>query len=641
LEGAAALPGILKVIVALEAGQIPPSLGVETLNPRIDFEKAKVHVVTDVVPWPKDKLKRASVTSAGFGGTNGHCIIDHVGNHFPSYIKPGIISQELDSKPNPSALHEKSALAPPMASRADADTRRMVVLPFSAHNENSLKSNMEVLTNVIGKHSLADVAYTLAAKRSRLARRAFQIVDKTSVDGGFVDQAFFKAPSKQSHVAFVFTGQGAQWHAMGAELMEYRVFQDSLASLDNILSKLPQPPSWKLSDVLRGNCEDSFIQRPEISQAACTGLQIGLVDLLASWSVRPAAVVGHSSGEMAAAYAAGAISAAEAITAAYFRGQNVSNNKQKGAMLAVGFGPDTAAKYLVDLNDKVKIAAINSPESMTLSGDADAVTELSERLNDEGVFNRLLKTGGLAYHSHHMLPLGSGYSEELSAGIARLKDQGVFEETKKFSSVPWISSVQPEESVSEQTDMAPYWRANLESPVRFSEAVAKLLSLEDLKVGAFIEIGPHPALKSPLRQIAQSLGQTVTHIATVKRSEDAMKTMLALAGSLFGINAEVNLVAVNAVDDESQKTGLAHGCMAVDLPPYQYTYGPINYHESRISKEYRLRKTPHHDLLGSRVVGTTRLRPQWRNLIRIKDIPWLDDHRVPPRMYKSSFPFVS
>lgn len=102
--------------------------------------------------------------------------------------------------------------------------------------------------------------------------------------------------------------------------------------------------------------------------------------------------------------------------------------------------------------------------------------------------------------------------------------------------------------------------------------------------------------------------------------------------NLLALNADVNLVAVNAVDiNIGNKTiGLAHGCTAVDLPPYKYTYGPIKHHESRSSKEYRLRKVPRHDLLGSKVAGTTRLRPQWRNMLRLKDLPWLDDHRVPP-----------
>ncbi|RYP56895.1 hypothetical protein DL771_011537 [Monosporascus sp. 5C6A] len=642
LEGACALPGILKVVAALEAGEIPPSLGVKTLNPRVDFEKAKIEVVTDVIPWPEDRLRRASVTSAGFGGTNGHCVLDHVNNLMPHYVKPGVVTGVIgngivngsNGSTNGNGLgnrHSPVIGAPSLTMRADAGTRQLVLLPFSAHSEASLKANIDVLSRVLPEHSLADVAYTLAAKRSRFAQRTFRIVDKHQIAQGLHqdgDQKPFSAPSQQARIGFAFTGQGAQWHAMGAELFEYGVFRASIEYLDRVLGMLPEPPSWKIADALSGNCDEKFVQTAAVSQTVCTALQVGLVDLLASWSVRPAGVVGHSSGEMAAAYAAGRITAAEAITIAYYRGYIVSSNKQNGAMLAVGLAPDQAAKYLSGLENEVRIAAINSPDSVTLSGNADAVEAIAAKINQDGVFNRLLRTGGLAYHSHHMAPLGPDYAKAISDGLRRLKELGAYDEALTYSSVPWISSVDPDIPTGPKQVTTSYWRANLESTIRFSEAAAKLLSLEGLSIGALVEIGPHPALKSPVGQIVKSAGMTVPHIASLKRAEDGRRSVLSLAGTLFGINAGVDLVAVNAVEDHHG--GPAHGCTAVDLPPYQYTYGPINYHESRLSKEYRYRKAPRHDLLGSKIVGTTKLRPQWRNLICVKDLPWLDDHRVPP-----------
>lgn len=673
LEGACALPGILKVVAALEAGEIPATLGFERPNPRIDFDNSKARVLTNTEPWPKDKLKRASVTSAGFGGTNGHCVIDHVHNVMPRYVKPGIVNWRLNQmngdhettngfhKTN--GFHETNGFhktiingtnglagyrpqhrpvtdAPTMVRKADARTRQLVVLPFSAHHQVSLAANMGALSRALHQHSLADVAYTLAAKRSRFSQRAFCIIDKDQVaQAGLGQESEPKHFSSPQHirVGFIFTGQGAQWPAMGAELFEYAVFRDTISYLDHILGLLPEPASWKIADVLSSNCDQDLIQTPAVSQTVCTALQIGLVDLLASWSIRPAGVAGHSSGEMAAAYAAGRINSAEAITTAYYRGYIVSFNKAEGAMLAVGLGPDQGAEYIrhAGLEERVRVAAINSSESITMSGDAGAVEELSAKLSQQSIFNRLLRTGGLAYHSHHMLALGSDYAKAVYSGLQRLEELGVYVDAQRYASIPWASSVTPDKDMticSKQLTTS-YWRANMESPVRFAEAASNLLSSEALDVSALVEIGPHPALKSPLGQIVKDLGKATPHVRSLNRGEDARRSLLNLAGTLFALNADVNLVAVNAVDEQVEGAqGLAHGCTAIDLPPYQYSYGPIRYNESRLSKEYRHRQVPRHDLLGSKVAGTTRLRPQWRNKLRLKDLPWLDDHRVPPHV---------
>lgn len=671
LEGACAFPGILKVVSAIEAGEIPPILGFKSPNKRIDFDKAKARVVTSVEPWPKDKLKRASVTSAGFGGTNGHCIIDHVHNYIPGYVKPGVIRDGAKNvsgangvnghasngtngvnghKPNgftngttngTKKSNGDSHLARAQFAKADAATRQLVLLPFSAHNQASLQANVDALSRVAHKHSLADVAYTLSAKRSRFSHRAYAMVDKSRIEESgpglsLETKAFFSPQALR--VGFVFTGQGAQWHAMGAELFDYGIFRDTISFLDRVLAGLPHPAPWKIADILAGSCESELIQTPAVSQTLCTALQIGLVDLLASWAVRPVGVVGHSSGEMAAAYAAGKLSAAEAITAAYYRGYIVALNQKSGAMLAVGLSSAQGAEYLrqAGLEDQVKVAAINSPDSITMSGDADAIETLHATFDQQGVFNRVLKTGGLAYHSHHMLALGQDYSQVLEAAFQSLYNSELTLKDHKYPSVPWVSSVIPTKdmSASKEAITPSYWRSNLESAVQFNDAVSNLVSLPDLSIGAVVELGPHPALKSPFGQIVKTLGKTVPHVATLKRGEDARSSLLNLAGSLFALNADVDLVAVNAVEAEDHQgvPGLAHGCTAVDLPPYQYTYGPIRYAESRLSKEYRLRSIPRHDLLGSKVPGTTRLRPQWRNIIRPKSLPWLDDHRVLPHV---------
>ncbi|KAB8235179.1 type I polyketide synthase [Aspergillus alliaceus] len=708
-EGASAIASVMKVVLSLEAGEIPPSYGITILNPNIDFDRAKVDVVKDgTIPWPEGKLRRASINSFGFGGANGHCVIDHVNVVLPDYVKPGVtqnssnylniakgwaINSHTRSHTNVANGHSNGSLnghtnghnggvnghasasvnghaspangysscslnghtdgqrnghhaepsrnatshspiirPPPKSAEPDVTTRQRILLPFSAHIVSSLKANIDILSQVIDQHSLADVAYTLASRRSKLQQRSFRIVDKDDVAHGLtVDRPIFSSPVQTINVGFIFTGQGAQWHAMGAKLFEYRVFRTTIAYLDEVISVQPTRPPWSIVDVLSGECEENCIQTPEASQTACTAVQIGMVDLLASWSVRPSAVAGHSSGEMAAAYASGHITAAEAITAAFLRGKAVSKNKQQGAMLAVGLGLEQMSEYLDGKQEEIQVAAINSPDSVTLSGEADAIEVLSATLNQEGIFNRTLRTGSNAYHSHHMRPLGRDYSVILSAGLANINQHGMSNAGQRYSRVPWISSVTPDKAIPDEITEA-YWRANLESPVRFSQAVSNMVRLEDATVDALVEIGPHPALKSPLDQILKSLGISIPYIASLKRGEDSRDSMLQLAGSLFGLNAPIDMVAVNAMDDEdhNDNMGLVHGCTAIDLPPYQYTYGPINYYESRVSKEYRLRKVIRHDLLGSRVPGTTQLHPQWRNVLRVKDLSWLGDHRLLP-----------
>ncbi|EED11461.1 polyketide synthase, putative [Talaromyces stipitatus ATCC 10500] len=356
-----------------------------------------------------------------------------------------------------------------------------------------------------------------------------------------------------------------QWHTMGSQLVKYCVFQAAIRFLDCALAPLST---------------QDFCQTAEISQTVCTAIQIGLVDLLASWSIRPSGVVEHSSGEMAAAYAAGCITAAEAITIAYFRGQAVGKNKKKGAMLAVGLGINEICNYLKleHFEDKVVVAAINSPENITLSGEVETITESMTILTKDGIFNRLLNTGGNAYHSHHMIALGSTYINILANGLTHMMQLGLSDNKKRYARIPWVSSVTPDKGLSGFDVTTGYWKANLESPVCFSEAVSILVGSEHNTVDVLIEIGPHGALKTPLNRILTSLGQSILYAPSLIKNEDSRVSILRLAGTLFCRNAKVDLVSVNAVD-QPLVTGLqvVHGCTTIDLPPYQYTYGPISY----------------------------------------------------------------
>ncbi|KAL8758325.1 MAG: hypothetical protein Q9199_001581 [Rusavskia elegans] len=517
-------------------------------------------------------------------------------------------------------------------------TRNLVLLPFSAHDEYSLKANIVAIRSVIGKLELSDLAYTLSSRRSRFFQRSYAIAGREDT-GSTLDSNTMqleKCPSPQTaQVGFVFSGQGAQWAGMGAELLsEYAFFRKSILYQDAILAKLSLRPEWSMKDLLLAPSMASRIDEPTISQTLCTALQIGLVDLLRSWNVQPMITVGHSSGEIAAAYAAGVLTAAEAIVLAYIRGYIASKSKQNGRMLAVGLGADAVLPYLQGKESVVKLAAINSPESVTLSGDIPVIDEISSQLQQGKVFSRALRTGDQAYHSHHMIPLGEEYVRLAHQCISEISDDIASEPVVK-AKVWWQSSVTPE-----KRDIAypgpSYWRQNMVSPVLFSKAIKSIVEDENLKVDVFIQIGPHPTLAGPLNQILTHLEQDNGRtrpkcLHTLARGQASLSEMLSLCGQLFVQNVSIDLVAVNSMDHmEDSMLRYEHGSMCLDLPTYQYHYQHVIYHENKPSRELRLRKHLRHDILGTRQPYTADLCPSWRNALRLKDVPWLMDHKLLP-----------
>lgn len=267
-------------------------------------------VVKDgTMPWPEGKLRRASINSFGFGGANGHRIIDHVNNVLPGYVRPGIIGPvpvngqftngnlngysngqlekglsngsgnfklngvSTPTLPSTPPHHSPVTSAAKKTASAQASTRQLVLLPFSAHNPSSLKLNIDALFHVIDQWSLADIAYTLGCKRSRLQQRSFRIVNKDDLALGLAaEKRIFTSPTQTSNIAYVFTGQGAQWHAMGAQLFDYGISRATISYLDYVLKELPDCPSWTISATLSGAYEPEHIQSPKVSQVACTAV---------------------------------------------------------------------------------------------------------------------------------------------------------------------------------------------------------------------------------------------------------------------------------------------------------------------------------------------------------------------------------
>ena len=301
-------------------------------------------------------------------------------------------------------------------------------------------------------------------------------------------------------------------------------------------------------------------------------------------------------------------------------------------MLAVGLGLDQVEPYLIGHEEHVKVAAINSSNSITLSGETANVNALHNEFQATGIFSRILQTGGNAYHSHHMLALGQEYELLLQMGLSEIR------ETKPLSlpqgSIGWFSSVTPTKKIARSKIDASYWRKNLESPVRFSDALANLLKAHSVQI--LVEIGPHAALRSPVKDIwslsdSKSRTNERFYLPTLKRREDAVRNLLTTCGSLFTLNAKIDLAEVNSVDTiENGRLASVHGRVCVDLPTYTYTYGPVLYNENRFNNELRNRAHVRHDILGARQPGTAKAYPSWRNVLRVRDLPWLSHHRLLP-----------
>lgn len=617
-EAASGLSALIKAILIVERGLIPPTKGVVNPSPAIKWDDWKVTVNTKPVAFPAHlPVKRVSVNSFGYGGTNAHMIIEGADSLVPSARKN--YQYWSPDKQNRNVKIPRSAFY----------RNRPFLLPFSAHDKATLQSNIDAHGKIAGHYKLLDLSYTLANRRTRLSSRAFAVASHANLDIVFNQQEGYHFAEKQRipTIGFAFTGQGAQWARMGSELITYYPsFLRSIRILDRALENLPDAPEWSLEDVLLEDTQKSRVGEAEFSQPLCTAIQVALVQLLNQWGIQPVVTVGHSSGEIAASYAAGHISAPEAIIVAYYRGKVVSDIKTNGAMLAVGLGAEAVEAYLHGMQDKVIIACHNSPAGVTLSGDADAIEVVKDRLEVDRVFARAVKTGGKAYHSHHMAPVAARYE----ALIRKAKEYQPFD-PPSFTKAQMISSVTNsvilEDAVIDET----YWSANLRSPVLFNQAVQTITKHPAFSnVDLLIEIGPHSALSGPIKQIKSEFGlEKLQYLPSMVRGADSAAKLLELAGQLFLRDYPLDMEKITTIE-ETLPGGKIHntkGSFIVDLPSYQWNRKEF-WGEARLSREQRAPTFMRHDILGSLLHGGSLAEPTWRNVLRIRDVPWLKDHSL-------------
>ncbi|KAL8861949.1 MAG: hypothetical protein Q9178_001819 [Gyalolechia marmorata] len=585
-------------------------------------------VPTTATSWPQNKPLRASVNNFGYGGTNFHLIMERA---------PARSLINGSSGRNHDTVDQDGTSRVYIVSSKDSVVTQTSSRQLAAYIRQSVLSRTH--------SSPADVAYTLAERRSRFpwavavkARSLGDLAERLD------DPKLKPTRGKRTipRIGLVFNGQGAQWHAMGRELIDaYPVFGSAILQADKILAEYGATWSlygWFLQLIARErsclqdveelmrDAKFTRVHDTELSQPISVALQLCIVDLLRSWNVIPSAVTSHSSGEIAAAYAVKLLTFKEALGVAYYRGE-LARKYQKslsnaGGMLAAGLGAENAEDYLKDLTGgRVVVACVNSSDSVTLSGDLPALDQVAARLEQDGIFARKLKVP-LAYHSHHMTAMAKEYADKLSA---------ILPEARGWSGVTFASPVTGSIITSPKVIGPGHWVRNLTNPVLFLQAFESLLSSprvtdearpsrQGTYIDLIIEVGAHSTLAGPIKQIAK--GRDVEYVSCLRRSTNAVDSMQDVACELLLRGYPLSLQAVNSPFGHTQHS-YVH-----DLPSYAWNHTTRYWSEPRIYKEHRHRPYPPHELLGTLLPGSNRQTPTWRNFLRITDISWLTDHQL-------------
>jgi len=528
LESAAGIAGVMKAILCVREGEIPPHLHLNRRSSRIDWDAWDIEVPTDGMAWPETGApRRAGVSSFGFSGTNAHAIVEQP----PA---PGAAALDVATTTLPLQLLPISGFTP--------EALDVVTSEFGAAIEGLSATEWH------------DFCHTARTGRSEFGwRRAVVAANPdqglAALAGGGDAARVFEGRGKISaptDVAFVFTGQGAQHPGMGRALHEHAPpFREALERCADILDDvLPVP---LLDALFEGEGDESHIYRTTVAQPAVVAFEWSLAELWRAWGVRPAAVVGHSLGEFAAACVAGVMSLEDTLHLVAERGRLLDSLPVGDRMAAVFAPEDAVEEVLAGIGGEVMIGALNAPESTVVSGSAGPVGEAVAAFVERGVEVRELKLDR-GFHSSRVDPI----LDELEAYAERF--------TYSPPVIPLARNVSGE--VSAEPPSARYWREHARRPVRFTQCVR---AVAELGIGHFLEVGPHPAL-SPL--VAQTLddGAPVS-IASLRRGGDPARDILEAAAALWVEGVPIDLGATG----EGRRVAipghpLAGDCYWVDPP---------------------------------------------------------------------------
>ncbi len=495
-QAAAGVGGVIKMVQAMRHGLVPQTLHADTPSPYVDWSSGGVALATEQVAWPeRDEPRRAAVSSFGISGTNAHLIVEE--------------------PPTAGAAEE-----PHRTTRDDVarpDPLPVVPCVLSVGSEAGMRAQATRLRSHLAAHpelDTADAAYSLATTREVLDHRAVVLAedhaglvrgldvvatnDDTATQGAEVVRGH--AARRESPV-LVFPGQGSQWPEMGRRLLaESAVFAERMAECDQALAAFVD---WSLLDVVRGEDNAPSLERVDVVQPVLWAVMVSLAELWRSVGVRPAAVVGHSQGEVAAACVSGALSLEDGAKVAALRSQAITMLAGTGGMLSVAMPVDDVRERLAAWEERLWVAAVNGPATTVVAGDAAALRELAAVCDGDGVRAREIDVD-YASHTPHVETIREEVLQRL-AGVAPAATE-----------VAFYSTVTGRALEDDALVDADYWFRNLRQPVWFADAVGALV---DAGYTTFIEAAPHPVLTGAIEEVLHERGTTGVVVGTLRRDE--------------------------------------------------------------------------------------------------------------------------
>ncbi|MGW2749145.1 type I polyketide synthase, partial [Streptomyces sp. NPDC001450] len=539
-QAAAGVGGVIKMVMAIRNGVLPATLYAENPTPEVDWSAGTVQLLDEPLPWPETgRPRRAGVSSFGMSGTNAHVIIEQA---------PDDTARD-ETAPNERAQNDTAGQA--------VDTPAplpLVPVPVSARTSDGLRAQAGRLLAHLRDHpglGLADLGLSLATTRTAFDQRAVVLAaDRDGLERGLRDLAEDRMVSdvvrgtdrRGTGPVLVFPGQGAQWAGMGRELLDSSPeFARRIAECEQALAPYVD---WSLTAALRGGPDAPDLDRVDVVQPVLWAVMVSLAHLWRSYGVEPAAVVGHSQGEIAAAVVAGALSLEDGARVAALRSKAITAIAGDGGMMSVPLPADEARARLEPYGDRLALAAVNGPGSVVVSGAADALDELFTELTGDGVQARKVAVD-YGSHSGHVEPI----REQVLDALAGLRPMP--------AEIPFRSSVTGEWLDGDTALDGAYWYTNLRETVRFEEAIRGLLGAGHR---AFIEVGPHPVVAFGLRETIEDAAADAVVLGTLRRDQGGLDRFLT---SL----AEAHAQGV-AVDWNGVFAGT--GAHRVDLPTYAF-----------------------------------------------------------------------
>nr|QGA70078.1 type I polyketide synthase [Streptomyces sp.] len=577
-QAAAGVAGVIKMVMAMRHGRLPRTLHAEQPTSRVDWEEGAVELLKDARDWPADgEPRRAAVSSFGISGTNAHVII------------------EAAPEPEPRA-QEPSWTGP-------------LPLVLSGHGEQGLAAQARGLLDHLatGTDPVPDIAHTLATGRAALTERAVVTgADLPALtagltalaEGGTAPNVVRGRPATESRIAFVFPGQGSQWAGMAADLLD--TSPAFAARMADCAAALAPVTDWDLIETVRAR---QPLERVDVVQPVLWAIMVSLAEVWRAHGVRPAAVIGHSQGEIAAACVAGALSLADGARVVALRSQAIARELSgRGGMMSVAL-PETRVRELMGRYEgRVAVAAVNGASSVVLSGDADALDELRETIVAGGDRAKRLPVD-YASHCAHV----ESIRERLLTDLAGIQ--------ARPAEVPFYSTVTGARLDTTRLD-AGYWYTNLRQSVLFEPTTRTLL---DAGYGVFVECSPHPVLLHSIEETADAAGADVTGLGSLRRDDGGPERVLTALGEAF--------VAGVPVDWSAVFSGMP--VRAADLPTYAFQRERYWLGRSAATGDVTAAglDTTGHPLLGA-AVPVAEGGTLFTGRLSTATAPWLADHAV-------------